>query len=143
MAKVAVTKHVSAPQETVWATLADPTRFEDWLTLHERWKEQPPAAITLGSKLVEILSIMGMTNTITFTVDTFDAPNSVSMSGTGMAGATISLTLAVESADTGSEVTIEAEFISQMMVGAIGGAIERASTRELDASLEKFSTLVA
>jgi len=40
-------------------------------------------------------------------------------------------------------VTIDAEFISQMMVGAIGGAIERASKKELEASLNNLAGLVS
>ena len=87
----------------------------------------------------EVLTIMGMANTITFTVDEFDAPRITKFSGTGMAGAKISFTLTVEpDGDDASVATVDAEFISQMMVGAIGGAIERASTKELNESLDKL-----
>lgn len=142
MAKVSVSRDIAAPPEKVWATLADPHRFEDWLTLHTKWKDEPPAEVAAGSKLVEVLTIMGMANTITFTVDSYDAPHSLSMSGTGMAGAKITLSLAVAPAAEGSAVTVEADFVSQMMVGAIGNAIERSATKELEASLDNFTTLV-
>ncbi|WP_405151133.1 SRPBCC family protein [Nocardia salmonicida] len=142
MAKVAVTKEIAAAQDAVWTTLADPRRFEEWLTLHTKWKEEPPAQLAVGTKMVEVLTIMGMANTISFTLDSFDPPNSLSMSGTGMAGAKITLTLSVAAVGAGSNVTIEAEFVSAMMVGAIAGAIERATGKEIEASLEKFATLV-
>lgn len=142
MAKAQVSKEFAAPQEKVWAALSNPQRFEEWLTLHTKWKEEPPAELSLGAKTVEVLTIMGMANTITFTVDHYDAPNSLTMSGTGMAGAQISLTLKVEPRGEGSLVSADAEFVSQMMVGAIAGAIERASTTELTASLDKFAELI-
>ncbi|MFC8386704.1 SRPBCC family protein [Nocardia sp. NPDC057272] len=143
MAKVAISKDIAAPQEKVWEVLANPARFEEWLTLHTKWKSEPPTELAAGSKMSEVLTIMGMANTIDFTVGTYDAPNTMSMSGVGMAGAKITFTLSVEAAGDGSTVTIASEFISQMMVGAVGGAIERASAKEIEASLEKFQSLVA
>ncbi|MEV0077702.1 SRPBCC family protein [Nocardia neocaledoniensis] len=143
MAKVTITKEIAAPQEKVWEVLANPARFEEWLTLHTKWKSEPPTELAVGSKMSEVLTIMGMANTIDFTVGTYEAPNSMSMSGVGMAGAKITFTLSVEAAGDSSKVTIVTEFISQMMVGAIAGAIERASTKEIEASLEKFQSLVA
>ena len=41
----------------------------------------------------------------------------------------------------GSAATLDAEFTSQMMVGAIGAAIELASKTELDASLDTLAAL--
>lgn len=133
---------IAAPQDKVWAIISDPARFEEWLTLHTKWKEAPPASLSEGATLSEVLTIMGMANTITFTVDEYDAPKTTTFSGTGMAGAKIAMTLSVEAkGDDTSIASVDAEFISQMMVGAIGGAIERASTKELNASLEKLAAL--
>ncbi len=144
MAKSNVSKVIAAPQDKLWAVISDPSRFEEWLTVHTKWKEAPPAELSKGATMSEVLTIMGMANTITFTVDEFDAPRITKFSGTGMAGAKISFTLTVEpDGDDASVATVDAEFISQMMVGAIGGAIERASTKELNESLDKLATLVA
>lgn len=144
MAKANVSKEIGAPQDQVWAVISDPARFEEWLSVHTKWKEAPPATLSQGATMSEVLTIMGMANTITFTVDEYDAPNTTKFSGTGMAGAKISFTLTVEpNGDDASVATVDAEFISQMMVGAIGGAIERASTKELNESLDKLATLVA
>ncbi|MFI6997472.1 SRPBCC family protein [Nocardia sp. NPDC050175] len=144
MAQAKVSKEFAAAQEKVWAVLSDPNRFEEWLTVHTKWKELPPAQLSAGATMTEVLTIMGMANTITFTVDDYAAPNSTKFSGVGLAGAKISFTLTVEAkGDNASLVTIDAEFISQMMVGAIGGAIERASTKELEASLVNLAGLLA
>ncbi|MGV0811486.1 SRPBCC family protein [Mycolicibacterium boenickei] len=143
MAHTTASKEIAAPPEKVWAVLADPRRNEEWNTLHTRWKDQPPAEMAQGAQMTAVLTIMGMANTITQTVDKYDPPTSFTVSGNGMAGAKISLTATVEPKGDASLVSIEAEFISQMMVGAIGGAIERASKKELEASLDNLAGLVS
>lgn len=143
MAVAKGTKELDASQDKVWAVLANPSRFEEWLTLHTKWKEEPPTELAQGAQMTEVLTIMGMPNTITWNTDVYDAPNSLKISGAGMAGAKVSFTLSVAAAGEGSVVTIDAEFISQMMVGAIGGAIERNAVKELDASLAKLAELVS
>jgi carbon monoxide dehydrogenase subunit G len=142
MAKANASVEIAASQDKVWAIISDPSRFEEWLSVHTKWKEAPPATLSKGSTMAEVLTIMGMANTINFTVEEYDAPNSTKFSGTGMAGAKISFTLNVEPKGADASVaSVDAEFISQMMVGAIGGAIERASTKELTESLEKLAAL--
>lgn len=142
MAHATVSQEIPASQEVVWKVLSNPQRFEEWLTLHTKWKSEPPAELALGSKISEVLTIMGMANTIDWNVDAYDAPNTMTISGTGMAGAKVTFTLAVATAGENSTATIDADFISQMMVGAIGGAVERASVKELNESLDKLATLV-
>lgn len=114
---------IPASQDKVWALLSDPSRFEEWLTVHTKWKDEPPTSLSQGTQMTEVVSIMGMPNTITWTTDEYDAPRSMKISGTGMAGAKVSFTLSVAEAGESSVATIDAEFISQMMVGAIGAAV--------------------
>ncbi|WP_458691031.1 type II toxin-antitoxin system Rv0910 family toxin [Nocardia tengchongensis] len=143
MAKANVSKEFPVSQDKVWAVISDPRRFEEWLTVHTKWKSEPPAELSQGATMAEVLTIMGMANTIDFTVEEYDAPHTTKFSGTGMAGAKITFTLSVApKGDDAAVTTIDAEFISQMMVGAIGGAIERATTKELDASLTKLTALL-
>lgn len=143
MAKANGSKEIPASQDKVWAVISDPRRFEEWLTVHTRWKSEPPAQLAQGATMASVMTIMGMANTIDFTVDNYDAPNTTKFSGTGMAGANISFTLSIEAkGDDACVATVDAEFISQMMVGAIGGAIERASSKELETSLTKLAALV-
>lgn len=134
---------IPASQDKVWALLSDPSRFEEWLTVHTKWKDEPPTSLSQGTQMTEVVSIMGMPNTITWTTDEYDAPRSMKISGTGMAGAKVSFTLSVAEAGESSVATIDAEFISQMMVGAIGAAVERTAAKELDQSLANLAALVA
>jgi hypothetical protein len=84
-----------------------------------------------------------MPNTITWTVDEYEPPKAVRLSGTGMAGVQVAITLDVEPREAGSAMTIIAEFEGQMIVGAIGQAVEKAGNQELDESMARLSELVA
>lgn len=136
--------------EKAWAVLSDMSRFEEWMTIHDKWSTDVPATVEVGTKVTEQLTIMGMTNKIEWTVDEYNPPNSLKISGIGLAGAQIAFTLSVgagagSDASSGStaEVRIDAEFTGQMMVGAIGQAVERNAAIELDKSLVQLAALVA
>ncbi|MFC9664647.1 SRPBCC family protein [Nocardia sp. NPDC127606] len=143
MAQASASKEIAVSQDKVWAIIADPSRNAEWNTMHDKWKSQPPTSVAQGDKMSEVLSIMGMPNTIEWDVTNYDAPNTFTISGVGMANAKVSFTMSVEASGAGSVAKIEAEFISQMMVGAIGKAIERTAFKELEASLLRLADLVA
>jgi hypothetical protein len=143
MAEVSVNRSYNVPAEKVWALATDLARWSEWNTMLTKWKSEPPTSIEVGSQATAVMTIMGMANTITLTVDELDAPKSLVMSGTGMAGAKITMTLDVEAGAEGTNFAAKAEFVSTMMVGAIGGAVERAAKKELDASLSKVNDLIA
>jgi carbon monoxide dehydrogenase subunit G len=125
-----------------WAILSDMSRFEEWMTIHDKWNTEIPAQIAVGTKVTEQLTIMGMTNKIEWTVEEYVPPKTLKISGTGLAGAQISFTLSVAGEGDKAEVTIDAEFTGQMMVGAIGQAVEKNAAVELDKSLSKLAELV-
>jgi uncharacterized protein YndB with AHSA1/START domain len=143
MASVTATVEFPAPPEKVWAVMADPNRYEEWLTIHGGWRGEVPQELSVGTKLTEIVSVMGMANKIEWTVEVYQPPSRVKIAGTGMAGVRVAFTLSVEPTDSGSRAAIDAEFTGQMVVGAIGAAVEKQSRKELDASLEKLAGLVS
>lgn len=142
MAGTKVDRVINAPAEKVWALVTDLDRWEEWNTLFTKWKGEVPTSVEKGTQMTAVLTIMGMANTITLTADEYDPPKLVSMSGTGMAGAKIALTMSVDADGDAANLKAQADFESQMMVGAIGKAIERAAKKELDASLEKLAVIV-
>jgi carbon monoxide dehydrogenase subunit G len=133
----------SADPEKVWAVVSDLNRFGEWMSMHKSWKSEIPAEITPGTQVTAVVSLLNMPNTITWTIEEFEAPRRVRLSGTGMAGVKVSIGLDVEPSGSGSSVSISAEFEGQMIVGAIGQAIEKAGNAELDQSLAKLGDLVA
>lgn len=143
MANVTVTVEFAAAPEQVWATMSDPNRYEEWLTIHQGWRGEIPQELSVGTKLTEIVSVMGMANKIEWTVDVYEPPSTVRIGGTGMAGVQVFFTLSVSPTESGSQAAIEAEFTGAMVVGAIGAAVEKESKKELDASLAKLAALLA
>ena len=142
MGELTATRDLTTAQEEVWNLAADPNNFEKWLTLHEKWKSDVPATLGVGTQMTEVVSMMGMPNTITWNVDEYDAPNKMVISGTGMAGVKMTITIAVTPADSGSHFELTAAFEGQMIVGALGKAIEKQGAQELEDSLDKFAALL-
>src|SRR5205085_12234768 len=114
------TVEFAAAPEKVWAVVSDPARFGDWLGMHKSWKGDVPAEFSKGAQVTAVVSLLNMPNTIIWTVDEYDAPKTVRLSGTGMAGVKVAIGMDVEPKGGGSAVSISAEFEGQMIVGAIG-----------------------
>jgi len=144
MGKVSTTVEIPATPERVWATIADPASYERWLTIHTKWKGDVPETFSEGVKVDEVVTMLGMANTISWTVQEFEAPSKLTISGTGMAGVQSTFTMMVESdGNGGSTASIAAEFEGQMVVGALGKAVEKDAQANLEQSLANLSQLVA
>ncbi|WP_158887842.1 type II toxin-antitoxin system Rv0910 family toxin [Amycolatopsis anabasis] len=142
MGQISASVELPASPEKVWAEFSNPNNFEKWLTIHTKWSGEVPSEFAVGSKVTEVVTLMGMANKIEWTVDKYDAPNSLSISGTGMAGVKVKFDLSVQPSDAGSTATIDAEFTGQMIVGALGKAVEKDGKKNLDQSLAKFAELL-
>jgi carbon monoxide dehydrogenase subunit G len=143
MAKATVEQRIPATQDKVWAVIADPSRNPEWLTLHDRFKGEVPSPLREGSTFSEVSTVMGMTNTINWTVATLTPSSALRLTGSGMAGAQVSFTATLTPDGDATVVVIDFEFSGQMVIGAIGSAIERAATKEVTASLAKLTSLFA
>ncbi|MFI7123572.1 SRPBCC family protein [Amycolatopsis sp. NPDC049868] len=143
MGKISASVELPAAPDKVWAEFSDPNNFEKWLTIHTKWKGEVPAEFSKGAQASEVVTMLGMPNTITWTVDEFEAPSKLAISGTRMAGVKVKFELSVEASGAGSLASIDAEFAGQMIVGALGKAVEKDGKKNLDASLENFKALVS
>ena len=143
MGKVNASVDIAASPERVWAEFANPANFEKWLTIHSKWKGDVPSEFAVGSKVSEVVTMLGMANTIEWTVDEYEAPSRLAISGTGMAGVKVAFRLSVDPTDSGSTASIDAEFTGQMIVGALGKAVEKDAKKSLDESLANFANLVS
>lgn len=142
MGQLTASRDFTASVDEVWSLAADPNNFEKWLSLHQKWKSDVPSEITVGTQMTEVVSMMGMPNTITWTVDEYDAPSTLAISGTGMAGVKISIGLAATPVDAGCRFDLSCSFEGQMIVGALGKAIEKQGAVELETSLDKLAELL-
>ena len=142
MGQITATVELPASPEKVFELAGDPNSFEKWLTLHVKFKSEVPAKLATGAQFTEVVSMMGMPNTITWNVDEYTAPNRLVISGTGMAGVKIAITVAVEAAGDGAKLDLSTSFEGQMIVGALGKAIEKQGQVELDKSIEQLKALL-
>jgi carbon monoxide dehydrogenase subunit G len=142
MAEANVTIQLPVSHDDAWAVLSDLSRFGEWLTIHDKWTSELPAEVTVGTKITEQLIVMGMTNKVDWTVEEYQPPSALKIAGTGLAGAQISFTLSVAGDGDKSTVTVDASFTGQMMVGAIGDAVQKNATAELEKSLARLAEIV-
>jgi carbon monoxide dehydrogenase subunit G len=144
MGKVSATVAIPAKPEVVWDVICDPGSYERWLTIHTAWKGEVPERFSAGATADEVVTMLGMANTISWAVQEFDEPSRLTIGGTGMAGVKTTFSLGVRSdGNGGSTATIDAEFEGQLVVGALGKAVEQDAQANLDASLAKLTELLA
>ncbi len=142
MASVSVTQALPVDAQTAWDRLLDLAGWENWLTIHQGWKSELPTDIAQGTRITEVVSVMGMANKIEWEVTEVDAPTSVAIEGAGMAGVKVKFDMEIQPADSGSTITMNAEFNGTMIVGPIGKAVAKNTQSDLEASLAKFAELV-
>lgn len=143
MTEVNVSVSLPCSPEKAWATVSDLNRFEEWLTIHQGWRSEIPESIGVGTRITEVVSVMGMANKIEWTVEEYDEPRSLKISGTGMAGVQVSFTLSVKPDGDNTVAEIDAEFSGQMIVGPIGTAVGKNTKAELDKSVATLAELVS
>ncbi len=141
MGQISTSVQLEHAPEKVFSLATDPQRYEEWMTIHTKWKGDVPTEFTKGAQVSEVVTMLGMPNTITWTVDELDG-HKVSMSGTGMAGVQVRITIEVEPHEVGSSMNLSTEFSGSMIVGALGKAVEKDGQKQLEASLEKFQGLL-
>ena len=142
MGQIAASQDFSVSPEKVWETVTDLNTFESWLSLHQKWKSELPASIAVGTKVTEVVSMMGMPNTITWNVDTLEEPKALSMSGEGMAGVKITIAFTLTPNGEGTTLEMSTDFQGQMIVGALGKAIEKQGAVEVENSLAKLAEIL-
>ncbi|UMB70982.1 type II toxin-antitoxin system Rv0910 family toxin [Mycobacterium paraterrae] len=140
MPEITTSQEIDAPQDAVWSLVSNPQRFADWNTLHLRWDEEPPAELINGARIVDVVKIKGIVDTIAFTVDDVRHPEFLSLSGSGSTGSTVVLDVTVtEQSPTHCVVTLHIVFTSSVLFGPLGKVVERAFRKQLDASLDKLA----
>lgn len=139
MGHVNATKDLAATPEAIWANLNDTSKWDSWLTIHAGWLETPPSELALGAKLVEKVVMLGMANKLEWAVTAIEPGSSVTIEGKGMAGVKSKFAFALEPNGDYTTVNIDAEFEGQLIVGALGKAVEKDAIQNLEDSLEKLA----
>lgn len=144
MAKVNASATVPASPEQTWATAADLSRFGEWLTLHDGWRGEVPAALEEGTELTSVVAVMGLRNRVSWRIDRFAPPRALVISGAGVGGVKIALTLTIAAdGPTRSTVTIDANVTGKPVFGPIGMAIGRAVRSDMRRSVSALAALIS
>ncbi|MBD8505765.1 SRPBCC family protein [Hoyosella sp. G463] len=128
------------PQEA-WERASDLSRYGDWLLLHDGWRGELPEQPGTGTTATSVISVKGMRNRIEWTVEEYDAPRRVALSGHGVGGTKVVLALEVAPAGAGSRVELDVQFSGPLVAGPVGFGVSKALKGDLRKSLEKFDAM--
>ncbi len=144
MQQISTRTVIHAPPEAVWEAITTPKTYESWMTIHTKWKSDVEGTrFERGASVDEVVTMLGMPNTISWTVDALEEPSHMRISGVGMAAVKVSFDFKLApNGNGGTEAMIEARYEGQMITGALGKAVEQDGRRQLEESLAKLSTLL-
>src|SRR3954466_6336349 len=132
---------VAAPPDAAFALATDPSRFGEWLTIHDGWPQgEPPGTPEQGSSFVQKVKIMGAPADVSWPAQELDGPRLV-MNGAGPMGATLSSTISVEAAGDGSTISYESGFDGGGLQGPMADTVPQAAGAELEKSLNNLKGL--
>jgi len=141
--KVNASVTVPASPARTWETAADISRFDEWMSLHDGWRGDLPVEITEGTALTSVVKVMGLRNRISWLVESYAPPSSLAISGHGVGGVRVTLSLSVRpDGSSGSTITIDAEVTGRPVFGPIGMALGRAVRADMRKSVAALAELV-
>src|SRR5262245_10845722 len=141
--KVNATASVPATPARTRAVASDLRRFDEWMTLHDGWRCDVPEVIEEGTALTSVVTVMGLRNRISWRVESYAPPSGLSISGRGVGGINVALTLSIRAkGESASEVSIVAEVTGRPVFGPLGMAIGRAVRADVCKSVATLATLV-
>ena len=143
MGHIEATRELSATPEALWGTVSDLANWDKWFTVHEKWLEGPPDTLAEGATLTAKIVMLGMANKIHWTIEKVEAPRSLVLSGTGMAGVTAKFTFIIDPADKGSTFSVFGDFEGAMIKGALGKAVEKDGAKQLATTLDQLDALAS
>ena len=143
MAKLELSRDLSLSPEDAWAHASDLHSLGDWLVLHEGWRSELPDELTVGTTLVGVAGAKGMRNRVTWTVEKFDPPELLEVTGKGVGGTKYGLKMAVRPTESGSAFTVTLNLGGAPLFGPIGATAARAVKGDIERSIRKFEELYA
>ena len=142
MAEVRLTKRVPFSAKQTWQVVSDLSRLGEWLSLHEAWRSDVPAELAVGTELTGVVRAKGVRNKITWVVDELIPEQLLAMSGAGVGGTKVSMSLGLAPAGSGTELSFRTDFAHPALRGPLGGLTARAMKGDLEASLDRLAKLL-
>ncbi|MBB2990126.1 hypothetical protein FHR72_001594 [Mycolicibacterium iranicum] len=143
MAKLELSRSLPMPADKAWQHASDLSTLGDWLSMHQGWRSELPDEIGVGTRIVGVAGAKGMRNRVTWTVQQFDPPSALAVSGEGVGGTRYKLTMKVASTGEGCTFTVRMDLGGAPLFGPIGSAAVRAVKGDIDKSIKQFEQLYA
>jgi uncharacterized membrane protein len=142
--KVERTVEIAAPAREVYEVVMDPSRLEDWVTIHDHLEDAPNGPLKRGSKLTQCLRLAGRRFTVRWTVEENDPCKRVVWEGRGPVG---SHARVVYKFDENSGATRFSYMNQYDLPGGVfgrmaGRAVARVTEKELARTLRRLKSLV-
>jgi carbon monoxide dehydrogenase subunit G len=135
---------IDAAPDVLFDVVTDPTRLEDWVTIHDDLVEAPPGELQVGSELTQQLRLAGRCFTVHWTVVESDRPRRVVWKGRGPIHSQASVTYELEPNGDGTRFSYTNDYhLPGGPIGKMAGPlVARVTKKELEASLERLRKLV-
>jgi carbon monoxide dehydrogenase subunit G len=142
--KVERSVEVAAPPERLYELVMDPTRLDEWVTIHHHLEGSPPARLERGSKLTQCLRLAGRRFKVRWTVVENDPCRHVVWEGKGPVASHARVEYGFSPNEDGTRFSYMNQFeLPGGPLGRLAGrTLKRITTRELDGSLERLKKLV-
>jgi uncharacterized protein YndB with AHSA1/START domain len=141
VAKLELSRELSLSPEDAWAHASNLSELGDWLTMHEGWRGDVSAELTVGATLVGVAGVKGLRNRVTWTVRELDPPRLLELTGNGVGGTKYALKMTVAPTASGCAFTVKIDLGGRPLFGPIGAAAARAVKGDIERSVQRFETL--
>lgn len=138
MPQLKITFDLDATPDQVWSAVSDPQTWSDWLTIHLRWIQPPPQRLSVGSKLVNKIILLGMPNKVSWTVSELQPPGIITLTGEGIAGLRTTLAFHGRPTNSGTALEITGTTEGRLVEGRFGNAVQRDIRKQLELSMRRL-----
>ena len=145
MTLVTASIQIDAPPERVYDTMLDPSKLDDWVTIHRRVNSADDGRPHEGFEMEQTLCLRGANFKVRWTLTDADRPDRATWEGRGPAHSYARTSYRLTAHDGGTRFDYENEF--KAPGGIIGAAASRAlmggvPQREATRSLQRLKALL-
>lgn len=142
--KVEHTTRVAAAPKRLYDVIMDPTRLQDWVTIHHHLEGSPPTPLKKGSQLTQSLKLAGKKFKVHWTVVENEPCKCVQWEGRGPVASRARVEYRFTPNGDGTDFFYLNEYdIPGGALGRFAGkAVARVTQKELEGSLQRLKSLV-
>lgn len=141
MAKLELSRQLTLSPQDAWEHVSDLNALGDWLVMHEGWRSELPDELSVGTTIIGVAGAKGLRNRVTWTIEKFDPPRLIEVTGKGVGGTKYGLRMDVAPTDTGSAFTLTLNLGGAPLFGPIGATAARAVKGDIERSIRRFEEL--